>query len=263
MSMYDNSEFFKTYFANASEKTILIDLISTRFSHSSSELNILDLGCHDGKLIKKIIDAYASKMPAKVSITGVEPSADALLEYSKNQFSIPVQINTFVGTAESYFLKHPCNQYFNWVIASQCLYWSLDLPYIVKKIADAGESGLIVLRGRLGIYEIQARFKDYIGNQNEQFYTADDIESTLRDLNIPFEKEVKTTSILLPSQGSMEMKWLIAFFLQWDKKNINSDILQEVESWILEKNAEKMTHEVCFFWLGKTILNGSKHVKEQ
>lgn len=39
-------------------------------------------------------------MPAKVTITGVEPSVDALLEYSKNQFPIPVQTNTFVGTAE-------------------------------------------------------------------------------------------------------------------------------------------------------------------
>lgn len=53
MSMYDSSEFFKTYFAKASEKSILIDLMSTRFSPPSQELNILDLGCHDGTLIKK------------------------------------------------------------------------------------------------------------------------------------------------------------------------------------------------------------------
>ncbi|HHF7365916.1 TPA: class I SAM-dependent methyltransferase [Legionella bozemanae] len=257
MSMYDSSEFFKTYFAKASEKSILIDLMSTRFSPPSQELNILDLGCHDGTLIKKIIDAYASRMPAKVTITGVEPSVDALLEYSKNQFPIPVQTNTFVGTAERYFLKNPGNEYFNWVIASQCLYWSLDLPYIVRKIADAGESGLIVLRGHRGIYEIQSHFKHYIGNQNEQFYTADDIESALLNLNIPFEKEVKTTSILLPHPGSMEMKWLVAFFLQRDKKDVNGDIWQEAESWIFAKTSEKMTHDVCFFWLGKAMLNGS------
>ncbi|QLZ70587.1 hypothetical protein FOLKNPGA_03401 [Legionella sp. PC1000] len=256
MSMYDSSEFFKTYFANASEKSILINLMRTRFSPSSHQLNILDLGCHDGALIKKIIDTYACRMPAKVTITGVEPSGDALLEYSKNQFSIPVQMNTFAGTAESYFLKHPGDEYFDWVIASQCLYWSLDLPYMVRKIAECGESGLIVLRGRRGIYEIQSHFKAYIGNQNEQFYTADDIESALLNLHIPFEKEIKTTSIQLPDQGSLEMKWLIAFFLQQNKKAINSDICQEVESWILAKNSKKMAHDVCFFWLGKAMFKG-------
>src|SRR5688572_15872779 len=118
MSMYDSGEFFKTYFDKASEKSILIDLMSTRFFPSSHELNILDLGCHDGKLIKKIIDSFASRMPSRVTITGVEPSVDALLEYSKNQFTIPVHTNTFGGTAENYFLKHHCNEYFNWVIAS-------------------------------------------------------------------------------------------------------------------------------------------------
>ena len=257
MSMYDSSEFFKTYFAKASEKSILLDLMNTRFSPSSHELNILDLGCHDGTLIKKIIDAYASRMPTKVTITGVEPSLEALSLYSKNQFTIPVQTNTFVGTAENYFLNS-CNEYFDWVIASQCLYWSLDLPYIVRKIANHGESGLIVLRGR-GTHEIQSQFKDYIGNQKEQFYTADDIESALINLNIPFEKEVKTTSIQLPHQGSIEMKWLIAFFLQQDKKDINSDIWQEVESWILAKTSEEILHEVCFFWLGKAMFMGEKY----
>ncbi|MDR3443085.1 MAG: class I SAM-dependent methyltransferase [Legionella sp.] len=260
MSMYDSSEFFKTYFAKASEKSIIIDLMSTRFSPSSHDLKILDLGCHDGTLIKKIIDAYVRRMPSKVTITGVEPSLDALLKYAKTQFTIPVQTNTFVGTAESYFLKNPEHEHFNWVIASQCLYWSWDLSYIVRKIADAGESGLIVLRGHRGIYEIQSRFKDYIGNPNEQFYTADDIESALLNQNIPFAKEVKTTSILLPSQGSIEMKWLITFFLQQDKKEINSDIFQEVESWILAKTSEKITHDVCFFWLGNAMINGSNHV---
>ncbi|KTC93401.1 class I SAM-dependent methyltransferase [Legionella cincinnatiensis] len=255
MSMYDSSEFFKTYFANASEKSLLIDLMRTRFSPYSHQLNILDLGCHDGALIKKIIDAYASRMPSKVTITGVEPSLDALLEYSKNKFIIPVHTNTFVGTAESYFLKHPSDEYFDWVIASQCLYWSLDLPYMVSKIAECGESGLIVLRGRRGIYEIQSHFKAYIGNQNEQFYTADDIESALLNLHIPFEKEIKTTFIQLPPQGSMEMKGLINFFLQQDEKDRDNDIWQEVESWIFAKTAEKIAHDVSFFWLGQAMLN--------
>ncbi|VEB38991.1 methyltransferases [Legionella sainthelensi] len=254
MSIYDSRELFKTYFANASEKSILIDLMRTRFSPALLPLNILDLGCHDGHLIKKIIDAYAWRMPSKVTLTGVDPSIDALLEYSKNKFTIPVHTNTYTGTAESYFLRHSGDEYFDWVIASQCLYWSLDLPYIVRNIARCGKSGLIVLRGHRGIYEIQSRFKAYIGNRNEQFYTAVDIESALLHLNIPFEKEIKTTFIQLPPQGSVEMKWLIAFFLQQDEKNISNNIVQEVESWILAKTSDKMAHDVSFFWLGNAML---------
>lgn len=258
--MYDKTEFFKTYFANASEKSILIDLMRSRFSSPAYDLNILDLGCHDGTLIKKIIDSYASTMPAKVSITGVEPSSDALLEYPKNQFAIPVQTNTFAGTAEEYFIQHPCDGDFDWVIASQCLYWSLDLPSIVRKIADAGESGLIVLRGHRGIHEIQFRFKDYIGNPDEQFYTADDIESALLHQNIPFDKEVKTTSIFLPDKGSMEMKWLIAFFLQQTQIDTDSYIWKEVESWLLAKSSETIDHDVGYFWLGNAMTNRGNYV---
>ncbi|STX52471.1 methyltransferases [Legionella busanensis] len=251
MAMYDSNEFFKTYFANASEKSLLIELMYTRFFPTKQALDILDIGCHDGALIKKIIAAYEDRIPPQVTLTGVEPSCDAALKYEKNHFNIPVQTTTFIGTAENYFNQNPNGKYFDWVIASQCLYWSYDLLYIVKKIADCGESGLIVFRGQHGIYEIQSRFKFYIGNQNEQFYTADNIESALINLAIPFEKQVEATSIQLPPQGSIKMKWLIAFFLQQDEKDIDNKIYQEVEAWILEKNSEKIIHEVCFFWLGK------------
>ncbi|WP_419418626.1 methyltransferase [Legionella sp. D16C41] len=257
MSMYDSNEFFKTYFANTSEKNTLIDLMNARFFPPKESFNILDLGCHDGALIKKIFAAYANRMPANISLTGVDPSFEALLRYTKNQLDIPAQINIFMDTAENYFIQRPKEEHFDWVIASQCLYWSPDLPYIVNKIANCAGAGLIVLRGQRGIYEIQSHFKHYIGNSNEQFYTADEIESALLNQAIPFEKELKTTYIQLPAPGSIEMKWLIAFFLQQDEKKINDDICHEVEAWIFARNAKKITHDVYFFWLGKAILRAN------
>jgi SAM-dependent methyltransferase len=252
--MYDSNEYFKAYFDKASEKALLIDLMQERFNPPKDELSILDLGCHDGALIKKIINTYTSRMPRKVAITGVEPSSQALLKYKKNQFNIPVQTNTFDGTAEHFFIKKQKNDNYNWVIASQCLYWTLDLASVIQDIADCGDSALIVLRGKRGIYEIQSRFKDYIGNPNEQFYTAEDIELALIKLNIPFEKQIKTTFIELPRQGSQEMKWLIAFFLQQNHNQLSHGAWQEVESWLLSKGTEKIAHNVCFFWLGKAML---------
>lgn len=253
MSMYDSSQFFKTYFANASEKALLIDLMRDRFNPPPNALSILDLGCHDGALIKKILHTSAHKLPPKVSLTGVDPSPNAILEYGQNQFSMPIQKNTVVGTAEYYFLIQPRHLYFDWVLASQCLYWSENLPLIVKNIAECADAGLIILRGNKGVYEIQSQFKAYIGNPKEQFYTASDVESALLTQNIPFEKQVKTTILHLPSQGSIEMKWLIAFFLQWSDQDMDQSKIQEVESWILAKSSVQLPHEVCYFWLGNAI----------
>lgn len=249
MSMYNKREFFNTYFANASEKSILVDLLDKRFNPSNHPLSILDLGCHDGALMKKIVSAYESRLPEKVMVTGVEPSMNAITTYKKTDFSKSVAVNVFPGTAEHYFAQN--ENYFDWVFASQCLYWSPDLPQMVKQISQAGDAGLIVLRGEQGIYEIQSHFKSYLGNPEEKFYTAMNIEQSLIKESITFEKETRKTSIHLPVKDSIEFKWLIAFLLQCDENELSKARLDEVQNWILARSPDEFTHEVCFFWLGK------------
>lgn len=250
--MYDKSEFFKTYFSSASEKPILIDLLGKRLHPSSHAMNILDLGCHDGALMKKIVSTYADRLPDDVVITGVDPSVQAIGEYANTDFSIPVHVNTFSGTAEHYF--EACFERFDWIFASQCLYWSPDLSQVIKQIDKAGDSSLIVIRGRTGIYEIQSQFKDYIGNNSEKFYTEKDVEAVLLSQKIPFQKESITTFIQLPPKDSIEFEWLILFFLQRDEQELNNEIFMEVQDWIISKSSERIPHEVHFFWLGNAIL---------
>lgn len=215
MSMYDKRQFFKTYFSSASEKSILVKLLGKRFHLPSHTANILDLGCHDGALMKNIVNAYAKRLPEKLVITGVDPSLQAIKEYAKADFPIPVQTNIFAGTAEDYF--DVCTDHFDWIFASQCLYWSPDLPKIIKQIHEAGDSALIVIRGCHGIYEIQSQFRHYIGNHLEKFYTDKEVEMALRTQKILFQKESLSTFIQLPDKDSIELKWLILFFCKWKR----------------------------------------------
>ncbi|AMP91569.1 class I SAM-dependent methyltransferase [Legionella pneumophila] len=257
MSMYDKSQFFKTYFSNASEKSILVELLEKRFHPPSNGLNILDLGCHDGALMKKIVNAYAERLPEKLVITGVDPSLQAIKEYAKADFPTPVQTNTFAGTAEDYF--DSCSNHFDWIIASQCLYWSPDLPKIVKQIHEAGDSSLIVIRGCHGIYEIQLQFRHYIGNHLEKFYTDKDVEMALRSQNMLFQKESLSTTIRLPDKDSIEFKWLILFFLQMEEESLGNKIFSDVQDWITSRTSVSIHHEVHFFWLGNAILTEDCH----
>lgn len=255
MSMYDKSAFFQTYFSNASEKPLLVESLDKRFNPSTELIRILDLGCHDGALMKKIINAYSHRMPENIILTGVEPSLPALELFAYSNFSIPVKMNTFAGTAENYFKFN--TDYFDWIFASQCLYWSLDLDQIIRQIAQAGKSALIVLRGKHGIYEIQSRFKQHIGNPMEQFYTAEDIASSLATQKIPFQQEMIKSLIKLPPGDSQEFKWLMSFFLQIDEEHLTQDTFKEVQSWITSRYSGQMPHEVCFFWLGDAMIKSN------
>lgn len=253
--MYDKCQFFKTYFSNASEKSILIKLLGKRFHPPSHTANILDLGCHDGALMKSIVNAYAERLPEKLVITGVDPSLQAIKEYAKADFPIPAQTNTFTGTAEEYF--DISSNHFDWIFASQCLYWSPDLSKIIKQIHEAGDSSLIVIRGCHGIYEIQSQFRHYIGNHLEKFYTDKDIEKALISQNILFQKESLSTSIRLPDKDSIELKWLILFFLQMDEQSLSDELFSEVQDWITSRTSGSIHHEVHFFWLGNAIFTGN------
>lgn len=254
MSMYDKRHFFKTYFSSASEKSILVKLLDKRFHPPSHTANILDLGCHDGALMKNIVNTYAKRLPEKLVITGVDPSLQAIKEYAKADFPIPVQTNTFAGTAEDYF--DVCTDHFDWIFASQCLYWSPDLPKIIKQIHEAGDSSLIVIRGCHGIYEIQSQFRHYIGNHLEKFYTDKEVEMALRTQKILFQKESLSTSIRLPDKDSIELKWLILFFLQMEEESLGDKIFCEVRDWITSRTSGSIHHEVHFFWLGNAIFTG-------
>jgi len=249
-TMYDKTEFFKTYFQNAGEKDLIVTSLKNKFNQFSDTLSILDLGCHDGALINRILDCYQDDIRARVNLTGVDPSAVAINEFMQNNYKKEWMIQGYACTAEAYFNDHA--DVYDWVLASQCLYWSTNLPEIVNRINKAGVSGLIVFRGKKGIYEVQSKFRKLLGNKAEKLYTADDIEAVLRLNNINYRREDHTTMIKLPDPASQEMRWLIAFFLQTEDCELADDDFDEVIN-AINVSDNQMRHDVSLFWLGQGI----------
>jgi hypothetical protein len=250
--MYNKIEFFNHYFSRATEKTKLIELLDSRFKHVGQQLELLDLGSHDGALLRRIVNNYADRFPSHVKFTAVDPSDKAIEALSESDFAKNYHVTTHVGTAESYFAQH--KHHFNWIIASQSLYWSRDLHFMVKQISEASDSALIVLRGNKGIYNIQSRFKDLLGNKEEQLYTADDVEKALDAQHIPYERENISTHISIPTNDDLIFTWLIGFFLQIENIEDGFPALAQVKQFIVEQcNHGLLQHDVAFFWLGKSM----------
>lgn len=246
--MYDRLEFFSSYFARASEKQLLVDALGTRFGNFGHSLSLLDLGSHDGGLLHRICERYQDRFPANTSITAVDPSPAAVSELLKRKFGATIQLNGHVASAESWFARQQIH--YDWIIASQCLYWSDNLPDIVSKIYHYSNSALIVLRGKKGIYQIQSRFRQYLGNKQEQLYTAEDIELALRSQQIPYERVNHCTDIELPDSSDPAFNWLIGFILQIDDLDEDAGFLKEVRDYILMLSRNgKLEHEVAHFWL--------------
>lgn len=250
-AMYDKVEFFKSYFARASEKRLILEEFKKRFSNpSEAVVSVLDLGCHDGTLIGKLFDVVQEELKQGVVLTGVEPSSDAIKSLSKKTFGpIDVELKLHTLTAESYFDSVADRTKYDWVLASQCLYWVQNLEDIVSKIITRGSKSLIVLRGHYGIFQIQSEFKKLLGNKNEKLYTADDIERALKTLNADFERQNFQTSIDIPNSSSLEFLWLVSFFLQTTEDRLSSGDLSRVKQY-LNKLGNPIRHDVSFFWVG-------------
>lgn len=249
--MYDKLNFFKLYFENASEKTILLELLDKRFIELPDPLVILDLGCHDGALMQRILDRYQDRLPKKVNLIGVDPVETAVEAFMSREFGPNVVKQGFIGSAETYL--ETFQQHHHWIFASQCLYWSENLPDTLMKMRMKSDFSLVVLRGKRGIYEIQSKFKKLLGNKNERLYSADDIEEALLSLSIPFEREDKKTIIFFPDANSLNFKWLILFFLQtsqMSRANYN-----KIKDYLLQSHGESMEHDVSYFWFNYPFLS--------
>lgn len=251
-SMYDKTQFFNNYFARATEKQIVVDSFNNRLDLKEHS-NILDLGCHNGGLMSKLFGRYHYCIPDSVNIVGVDPSQVAIDEYLTRDFAKALSVRGIASTAEAYFAQY--NEHFDWIIASQCLYWSPDLNKMIQQIDRYSQKALIVLRGKHGIYEIQSEFKELLGNKHEQLYVCDDVEAALIGQDIEYSKEYHATDILLPDPNDEAFDWLIAFFLQVTDGELSNETLCRVKEFIINKSQNNtLRHDITLFWFGKKMV---------
>lgn len=244
--MYDKKEFFSTYFANASEKPLFLDRFATEFKCHGKTCEILDLGSHDGALIFKLLDQISHMLPDFTKLVAVDPSAEAIAHLKERKIKNGVKIETHVSTAESFF--NEVNDLYDWIIASHCLYWTADLESTINSIIQRGKRAVIVFRGKKGIFEIQSKFKDLLGNKNEKLYSAEDIERCLLRIGHKFHKEEHQTQISIPAPDRIEFKWLVSFFLQTSDGNITESSWNSLTAFFRPYQGV-FRHDVSFFWI--------------
>lgn len=210
--IYSHNEIFKTYFERAPEKTWVVDSCNDRLHFSDNKAMILDAGCYDGQLIQRITDQYRDVLPSQTTIIGIDPCATAIDTFNKTDFGDKITAHGRAVTLEDFLDENTIK--FDWVIASQSLYWTKDLKKVIQQIADMSHQALLVLRGQVGIYQIQKAFPELVGHHQEQFYNAEDIQDALTELQINFTREDKSTYFPLPERGTPEYHYLLNFFLQ-------------------------------------------------
>lgn len=245
--IYSSNDIFQTYFARAPEKTWVVESLQEKLSFNGNSTSILDAGCHDGKLMQRIVQLSHAKLPEHTTIIGVDPCADAIAEFNNINFGTKISAQGYAVTIEDYLESSQCK--FDWIIASQSLYWTKDLKKIISQIAAASQNAVIVLRGKTGIYQIQKQFAELVGNKNELFYNAEDIHGALSSLGITFHREDKSTYLPLPAQTTSAYRHLLNFFMQTTDGQLSEDDTARINEFISAEFSSVLRHDVSAFWL--------------
>jgi hypothetical protein len=251
-TIYSDTHSFQTYHSNASEKQILVDTLSQKISMLDSCESLLDIGSHDGQLLKRVLSKNSIQSRIK-KVIAVEP-ADVKTVFLNNIHPIVSNTTFFNQTIDSYFQKQIAPV--DIILASQCLYWSKNLTNIIAKIANNSKASLIVLRGKKGIYTIQSNLRELIGNDDEMFYTSDVIKDSLNTNNITYANTQYETTIHMPHINTLAWYSMMSFFLQRDLNELSRVEINNASEFINEQMNEDKTaleHHVDFFWLGNFI----------
>jgi hypothetical protein len=245
--IYTSSAIFQTYFDKAPEKAWVVGLLRSRLQFDGDTAVIFDAGCHDGKLTQRIVNQYYDVLPQSTQIIGVDPCANAIARFNQIHFGDKISACGYAATIEEFLQNN--NDKFDLTIASQSLYWCMDLPGIVRQIVNASRQTLIVLRDKTGIYQIQKTFPELVGNKQEQFYNADDVRDALVSLNLPFAREDKSTYIPLPERHSSAYQHMLNFFLQTAADQLASHDAARVNEFIAARFGNELRHDVSSFWI--------------
>lgn len=244
--IYSSNDIFQTYFARAPEKQWVVESFNERL-HDNEAATILDAGCHNGKLTQRIMQHCYNKLPEQTTLVGIDPCAEAITAFNQINFGNKITANGQAVTIEKFFETNTIK--FDWIIASQSLYWTEDLKKIIHQMTEASQSTLIVLRGKFGIYQIQKKFSEFVGNPLEQLYHADDISNTLNAMSIPFERQDKQTYLALPDHHSPAFRHLLNFFMQTTDDDLSVAATGEITKYIHAEFNNQLRHDVSLFWI--------------
>lgn len=245
--IYSSDKIFQSYFDRAPEKRWIVEAFKNKLRFGCDTASILDVGCHNGNLMRRLVKTYYDDLPGCTRIIGVDPCMRAISLFNQIYFGDKVTAHGYAVTIEKYFENN--NHDYDWIIASQSLYWTKNLKKIIQQITQGSRNTLIVLRGKTGIYQIQHAFPELVGNKMEMYYHAEHIQDALMSLKIPFARENKTTHITLPDCHSPVYRYLLDFFLQTSINKLAQTDIDRVNHFIALEFASVLRHDVSAFWI--------------
>jgi len=243
--MYDSDVYFNTYLKQTTEKRIFIERMRERLRRGRLR-SLLDLGCHDGAVTIEYLNDIMSG-GRSVEVVCVDPSAASIESFKKKALGEHISFVFHVQTAEEFLRLNTAR--FDWIVCSHSLYWSRDLKGTLEKMLSVCDNLVIVLRDRDGLYEVQTEFKHLVGNRDEQFYNADDIEKCLTALGESFEREDIVSEIMLPNVETPAFADLASFILQTSATRLTKTDIAAVHEFMSSRGVP-FPHHVSFFWMG-------------
>jgi ubiquinone/menaquinone biosynthesis C-methylase UbiE len=245
MVMYDREEVFRAYMERATEKQRFVERFRDEFPGEARPMRIVDFGSHDGTLTLRLLEAAQDRIPRSSEIICVDPSHPALKRFESKPLPDRFVFHFYPETIENFLLRSWDR--FDYAIVSHSLYWSKDLKGVLKKIAAVSRRSVVVLREAKGNFQIQSTFRQFLGNPEEQLYTAADVEAALGEFGLRFKMETVESLIAIPERSDPAFETLASFFLQTTGP-VPAAALNGIEA-LVKPWKGQFPHHVRFFWI--------------
>ncbi len=249
--IYEDKQFFGGYLETTSEK----DLFASIFADVVSErkfVNLLDLGCFDGSLTKRILQQLKTKSCLPASVTAVEPATLPLQEFEKSRpENVEITDWQFVNSTMETFLTQNTER-FDWAIVSHSMYWMKSPFETLQKIAASCKSGVMVIRDSGLLHMIEKKYRPLMTTQQKQFYSSAELTLILGQIKVPYKTSSFKASMAVPDVSSPNFKPLVGFLLDLTLEQIREDLLPELQQDLCVKDG-RAQYGIDLIWFGEVL----------
>jgi SAM-dependent methyltransferase len=247
--IYEDKTFFGDYLESTSEKDTFVDIFVKKVAEKKIE-SLLDLGCFDGSLTRKLVSQLIKNGVGLNRVTAVEPARAPLEEFESTASAIDVTWQ-FKNLDMQAFLNSR-RESFDWVIASHSLYWMGDSHKLIGDIVDSARNGVIVIRDPGLLHWVEAKYRPLMTKKTKRFISSREIGESLDMVNAPFKCESFAASMAVPDATSAEFKQLAGFLLDLTLDEIDESLLAELYSDLEVRNG-RARYGIDLIWFGAVL----------
>ncbi|MEQ1665629.1 MAG: class I SAM-dependent methyltransferase, partial [Bdellovibrionales bacterium] len=241
------------YLESTSEKDFFSDTFINKVKGKKIS-SLLDLGCFDGTLTRKLIANLEKSNQSLSILTVVEPAAAPLKEFEQQMISVNALKNNdlqFINSSMEDFLLKNMTTY-DWVIVSHSLYWVGDNSQVIKKIINTAKNGAIIIRDTGVLHEVEMKYRPLMTSKHKRFISSNEICDVFNEACVKYEIQNFKASMRVSNSNSPEFKQLAGFLLDLKLDEINDSLLENLYNDLNVKN-DRSTYGIDIIWFGEII----------